>query len=68
MWAEIQGSSQENAPCSLSPLEREWERIPCDIPTKTLPRETASLAATIQPLEKPAMDRPLETIEGAAIL
>src|SRR5215475_2390353 len=36
---------------------RPWKRMPCNIPTTTLPRDTASLAPAMQPLAKPAVDR-----------
>ena len=61
--------------CRLSPdgiewdqTSRPWERVPCHIPTETLPRETASLAAAIQPLEEEAMDRSLKAAQGAAVV
>jgi hypothetical protein len=42
--------------------------MPCDIPTKTLPRETASLAPAIQPLEEETVDRSRKAAQGAAVV
>jgi hypothetical protein len=41
--------------------------MPFEILTETLPRETASLATAIQPLEEEAVDRSLKAAQGAAI-
>ena len=42
--------------------------MPCHVPAKMLPRETASLATAIQPLEQEFMYRPFKAIQGAAIV
>jgi hypothetical protein len=42
--------------------------MPFEILTETLPRETASLATAIQPLEEEAVDRSLKAAQGAAIV
>jgi hypothetical protein len=47
----------------LDRTSRPWERMPGEIPTETLPRETTALATTIQPLEEQAVDRPLKGLK-----
>src|SRR5215470_10367358 len=47
---------------------RLWERMPFAILTELLPRETASLAPAIQPLEEETVDRSLKAAQGAAVV
>src|SRR5206468_2497346 len=69
------GITAQASSCGLLPdgiepdqTSRLWERMPFEILTETLPRETASLAAAIQPLEEEAVDRPLKAAQGAAVI
>src|SRR5262245_11539547 len=47
---------------------RAWEWVLRGIAPEAFPRETAPLAATIQPFEQAGMDGLFETVEGAAVV